>query len=74
MNTTTAELLAAKGLAAEMKKELTDNILAYWMKKMCNPEGGFYGRISGPVCASGQYHDCTYSLDILIGIQSSWKS
>lgn len=47
MNTTTAELLAAKGLAAEMKKELTDNILAYWMKKMCNPEGAFYGRITG---------------------------
>ena len=47
MNTTTAELLAAKGLAAEMKKELTDNILAYWMKNMCNPEGCFYGRISG---------------------------
>jgi mannobiose 2-epimerase len=47
MNTTTAELLAAKGLAAEMKKELTDNILAYWMKNMCNPEGGFYGRITG---------------------------
>ena len=47
MNTTTAELLAAKGLAAEMKKELTDNILAYWMKNMCNPEGVFYGRITG---------------------------
>jgi mannobiose 2-epimerase len=44
---TSAELLAAKGLAAEMKKELTENILAYWMKNMCNPAGGFYGRISG---------------------------
>lgn len=47
MSTTSAELLAAKGLAAEMKRELTDNILAYWMNKMCTPEGGFYGRISG---------------------------
>ena len=47
MNKTTAELLAAKGLAAEVKKELTENILAYWMKKMCNQEGGFYGRITG---------------------------
>ena len=46
-NMTSAELLAAKGLAAEMKKELTENILAYWMKNMCNPAGGFYGRISG---------------------------
>ena len=47
MNTTNVELLAAKGLAAEMKKELTDNILAYWMKNMCKQEGGFYGRITG---------------------------
>ena len=47
MNTTNAELLAAKGRAAEVKKELTDNILSYWMKKMCNPAGGFYGRITG---------------------------
>ena len=47
MNTTNAELLAAKGLAAEVKKELTDNILSYWMKNMCNPAGGFYGRITG---------------------------
>ena len=46
-NMTSAELLAAKGLAAEMKKELTENILPYWMKNMCNPAGGFYGRISG---------------------------
>ena len=45
--TTTAELLAAKGLAAEMKKELVENILPYWMRKMCNDEGGFYGRITG---------------------------
>lgn len=44
---TTAELLAAKGLASEMKRELTDNILPYWMNKMCNPEGGFHGRIDG---------------------------
>lgn len=44
---TAAELLASKGLAAEMKKELTENILPYWMKKMCNPAGGFYGRIDG---------------------------
>ena len=47
MSTTSAELLAAKGLAAEMKRELTDNILAYWMNKMCTPADGFYGRISG---------------------------
>lgn len=44
---TSAELLASKGLAAEMKKELVDNILPYWMKKMCNPSDGFYGRIDG---------------------------
>ena len=44
---TAVELLAAKGLAAEMKKELTDNILPYWIGKMCSPDGRFYGRISG---------------------------
>ena len=47
MNMTAAELLASKGLAGEMRKELTGNILPYWMKKMCNPADGFYGRISG---------------------------
>ena len=46
-NVTSAELLASKGLAVEMKRELTDNILPYWMKKMSNPDGGFYGRITG---------------------------
>jgi mannobiose 2-epimerase len=30
-----------------MKKELVDNLLPYWMTKMCNPAGGFYGRIDG---------------------------
>lgn len=44
---TAAELLAAKGLASEMKRELTENILPYWMNKMCNSEGGFHGRIDG---------------------------
>lgn len=46
-DTTTAEFLASKGLASEMKRELTDNILPYWMNKMCNPAGGFHGRIDG---------------------------
>lgn len=44
---TSAELLASKGLAAEMKKELVDNLLPYWMNKMCNSSEGFYGRIDG---------------------------
>ncbi len=44
---TAAELFAAQALASQVKKELTGNILPYWMKKMCNPEGGFYGRIDG---------------------------
>ena len=44
---TSAELLAAKGLAAEMKKELTNDILPYWMNKMCDSAGRFHGRISG---------------------------
>lgn len=44
---TAAELLAAQALASQAKKELTENILPYWTSKMCNPAGGFYGRISG---------------------------
>lgn len=44
---TSAELFAAQALARQLKKELTENILPYWMLKMTNPEGGFYGRISG---------------------------
>jgi len=44
---TSAELFASRALASQVRKELTDNILPYWMKKMCNPSDGFYGRISG---------------------------
>ncbi len=44
---TAAELFAAQALASQVKKELTGNILPYWMGKMCSPEGGFYGRIDG---------------------------
>lgn len=47
VNKTSAELLASKGLAAEVKKELTGNILPYWMNKMCASDGRFHGRISG---------------------------
>lgn len=46
-NMTAAELLASKGLASEMKKELTENILPYWMNKMCDSDGRFHGRIDG---------------------------
>ena len=44
---TPAELFASRALASQVRKELTENILPYWMKKMCNPYDGFYGRISG---------------------------
>lgn len=46
-NTTPAELFAAKALASQVRKELTDNILPYWIKKMCAPDASLYGRISG---------------------------
>ena len=44
---TAAELFAAQALAAQAKKELTENILPYWMKNMCSGDTGLYGRISG---------------------------
>lgn len=44
---TPAELFAAQALASQVKKELTENILPYWMGKMINPDGAFYGRIDG---------------------------
>ncbi len=44
---TPAELFASRALASQVRKELTENILPYWMKKMCNPSEGFHGRISG---------------------------
>ena len=44
---TAAELFAVQALASQVKKELIENILPYWASKMCNPAGGFYGRISG---------------------------
>ena len=44
---TSAELFAAQALASQVKKELTENILPYWMQKMTRPDGGFYGQIDG---------------------------
>lgn len=44
---TPAEIFAAHALASQAKKELTENILPYWTQKMCNPSGGFHGRITG---------------------------
>ena len=44
---TPAEMFAARALAAQLKKELTDNILPYWMENIRRPEDGFYGRIDG---------------------------
>ncbi len=44
---TPAELFAAQALASQVKKELTENILPYWMGKMIRPDGGIYGRIDG---------------------------
>lgn len=44
---TPAEIFAAKALASQVRKELTDNILPYWATKMVLPSGGFLGRISG---------------------------
>ncbi|MBO5498021.1 MAG: AGE family epimerase/isomerase [Bacteroidales bacterium] len=44
---TPAELFAAQALASQVKKELTENILPYWMEKMIRPDGGVYGRIDG---------------------------
>ena len=44
---TSAELFAAQALASQVKKELTENILPYWMQKMTRTDGGFYGRIDG---------------------------
>ena len=44
---TPAEIFASKALASQMRKELTEDILPYWMDKMSNPSGGFYGRIDG---------------------------
>ena len=45
--TTPAELFASKALAGQARKELVENILPFWMEKMCTPSGGFLGRISG---------------------------
>lgn len=44
---TPAEIFASKALASQMRRELTENILPYWMEKMTNPSGGFHGRIDG---------------------------
>lgn len=45
--TTPAEIFAAKALARQVRRELVENILPFWMGKMCTPSGGLLGRISG---------------------------
>ena len=35
---TAAELFAAQALASHLKKELTEDILPYWSKKICKGE------------------------------------
>lgn len=44
---TAAELFAAQALASHLKKELTEDILPYWSKKICKGDTRFHGRISG---------------------------
>ncbi len=44
---TPAELFATKALTGQLRKELTENILPYWIKNVCTPSSSFYGRISG---------------------------
>lgn len=51
---TPAEIFAAKALASQVRKELSENILPYWKMRMCRPSGGFYGRIDGYGAVDGQ--------------------
>lgn len=44
---TPAELFAAQALASQLRKELLNDILPYWMSRVRRPEGNFYGRIDG---------------------------
>ncbi len=44
---TSAELFAAQALRSQLKKELTENILPYWIKNVCKTEGRICGRIDG---------------------------
>ena len=44
---TAAELLAAQALAKQLHKELTENILPYWSRRMIRPDGLLLGRIDG---------------------------
>ncbi len=42
-----AGLTALREMAREMESNLHDNILAYWLDRMTDPRGGFYGRRDG---------------------------
>lgn len=44
---TSAELFAAQALRSQLKKELTEDILPYWMTNVCGKNGFFLGRIDG---------------------------
>ena len=44
---TDEEKTIAAQLRAEVLDELQTNILPYWMERMTDPRGGFYGRRSG---------------------------
>ena len=42
-----ADRIMVTTLKAQVRKELTENILPYWTTRMCSGDGGFYGRIDG---------------------------
>ena len=57
-------------LCVEVKAELEQNILPFWMKKMTDCEhGGFYGRITGKDVL--EVSECTYLVDFLSSIPSA---
>ena len=39
--------MIAQQLSREVMQNLTENILPYWLDKMQDPQGGFYGRRDG---------------------------
>jgi len=51
---TEQDRIMAARLRAEVLTELQDNILRYWMERMTDPRGGFYGRRDGNDCVDAE--------------------
>ena len=73
---TPAELFAAKALSRQMEKELTTDILPFWINRMCRKDGGFHDKVFWlAFCVKLNDVFCRYgsNIDHTTSIQRRWN-